>query len=425
MMNFDEILTKAVQLGASDIHLKAGLAPIIRRNGMLAPLTSPHEVCDSNMLRDIFNMITTAQQRAIFEKNRELDLSYGVPGLGRFRLSVFQQRGSIRIVIRHLSHKIPQLDELGLPPVVKKIAEFERGLVLVTGVTGSGKSTTLAGMIDYINRNRSKHIITIEDPIEYVIKDRKSLITQRELGSDTNSFSAALRAALRQDPDVVLIGEMRDLETINIALLAAETGHLVFSTLHTADAGETINRILAAYPPLQQTQIRLQLAASLRAVISQRLAARADGKGRVPVVEIMINNARTAEMIADHNKTKNLIIAIEEGYEHYSMQSFDQALMKLVSEKVITFSEAMKLSSQPDNFALRAKGVTSMGGQKWDPFDGGLGPDDTSAGETKIEIELDLETDKEEKEDSDNDDKTVKAPVTSKSPSKVSQKRAK
>ncbi len=407
MMNFDEILTKAVQLGASDIHLKAGLAPIIRRNGVLSPLTNPQDVCDANMLRDVFNMITTAQQRAIFEKNRELDLSYGVPGLGRFRLSIFQQRGSIRIVIRHLSHKIPQLGELGLPDVVRKVAEMERGLVLVTGVTGSGKSTTLAGMIDYINRTRSKHIITIEDPIEYVIKDRKSLITQRELGSDTNSFSAALRAALRQDPDVVLIGEMRDLETINIALLAAETGHLVFSTLHTADAGETINRVLAAYPPLQQTQIRLQLAASLKAVISQRLAQRADGQGRVPVVEVMLSNARTAEMIADQNKTKGLLNAIEEGYEHYGMQSFDQALMKLVSDKIITFSEAMKLSSQPENFALRAKGVTSMGGQKWEPFDMGVSHDEDTAGATKIE--LDLEIEKVENEDSEDDTKKDKS----------------
>jgi twitching motility protein PilT len=418
MMNFDEILTKAVQLGASDIHLKAGLAPIIRRNGALSPLTNPQDVCDPNMLRDIFNMITTAQQRAIFEKNRELDLSYGVPGLGRFRLSVFQQRGSIRIVIRHLSHKIPQLDELGLPPIVKRVAEYERGLVLVTGVTGSGKSTTLAGMIDYINRNRSKHIITIEDPIEYVIKDRKSLITQRELGSDTNSFSAALRAALRQDPDVILIGEMRDLETINIALLAAETGHLVFSTLHTADAGETINRVLAAYPPLQQTQIRLQLATSLRAVISQRLAAKADGSGRVPVVEVMLNNPRTAEMIADQNKTKDLISAIEEGYEHYGMQSFDQALMKLISDKLITFSEAMKLSSKPENFALRAKGVTSMGGQKWEAFDaGGVHHDDTAAGETKIELDLEIENDQDlVPKVTKEDEKTVSTPASKSAP---------
>ncbi len=402
-MNLDEILSKAVGLGASDIHLKAGLAPIIRKNGQLLPLTNPTDICDPTMLKDIFFMMTSAHQRAHFEKHRELDLSYGVAGLGRFRVSVFQQRGSIRIVIRHLSHKIPLLDDLQLPQVIKKIAEYERGLVLVTGVTGSGKSTTLASMVDYINRNQSTHIITIEDPIEYVIKDRKSLITQRELGSDTNSFASALRAALRQDPDVILIGEMRDLETINIAILAAETGHLVLSTLHTSDATETVNRILAAYPTMQQTQIRLQLASSLKAIVCQRLAQKADGTGRVPAVEVMINTSRTAEMIADPNKTKNLIQAIEEGHEHYEMQSFDQALMKLLSDKTITLSEAMKLSSQPENFALRMRGVTSMDGKKWSKFDLNGSSEETALAQ---KIELDLDHKKDEISDKRNDEKS-------------------
>jgi twitching motility protein PilT len=403
VMNLDEILSKAVGLGASDIHLKAGLAPIIRKNGQLLPLTNPTDICDPTMLKDIFFMMTSAHQRAHFEKHRELDLSYGVAGLGRFRVSVFQQRGSIRIVIRHLSHKIPLLDDLQLPQVIKKIAEYERGLVLVTGVTGSGKSTTLASMVDYINRNQSTHIITIEDPIEYVIKDRKSLITQRELGSDTNSFASALRAALRQDPDVILIGEMRDLETINIAILAAETGHLVLSTLHTSDATETVNRILAAYPTMQQTQIRLQLASSLKAIVCQRLAQKADGTGRVPAVEVMINTSRTAEMIADPNKTKNLIQAIEEGHEHYEMQSFDQALMKLLSDKTITLSEAMKLSSQPENFALRMRGVTSMDGKKWSKFDLNGSSEETALAQ---KIELDLDHKKDEISDKRNDEKS-------------------
>ncbi|MGE3973399.1 MAG: type IV pilus twitching motility protein PilT [Bdellovibrionales bacterium] len=396
MVNIDDVLTKAVALGASDIHLKAGLAPIIRKNGQLMPLESVTDICDPTDLKDIFFLMTTAQQRAHFEKFRELDLSYGVTGLGRFRVSVLQQRGSIRIVIRHLSHNIPALEELHLPPVLKKIAEYERGLVLVAGVTGSGKSTTLASMVDYINRNHSKHIITLEDPIEYALKDRKSLITQRELGSDTNSFSSALRAALRQDPDVILIGEMRDLETINIALLAAETGHLVLSTLHTTDATETINRILAAYPPLQQTQIRLQLATSLKAVVCQRLAQRADGEGRVPAVEIMVNTPRTAEMISEPSKTKNLINAIEEGFEPYGMQSYDQSLMKLVTEKIISQSEATKLSTHPENFTLRMKGITSMDGKKWNKFDVG-GRANTAETIESAKIELDLEIEKNDK----------------------------
>jgi len=396
-MNLDEILTKAVGLGASDIHLKAGLAPIIRKNGQLVPLTDPNDICDANVLRDMVYLITSASQRAHFEKHRELDMSYGVAGLGRFRLAIFQQRGSVRIVIRHLSHKVPQLEELNLAPVIKKIADYERGLVLVTGITGSGKSTTLAAMVDFINRNRSRHIITIEDPIEYIIKDRKSLITQRELGSDTNSFSSALRAALRQDPDVILIGEMRDLETINIALLAAETGHLVLSTLHTGDTHETINRILAAYPTMQQTQIRLQLASNLKAVICQRLAQKADNSGRVPALEIMINTSRIAEMISDPAKTKHLLTAVEEGYEHYGMQSFDQSLMKLMSEKVIDYAEAVKLSTQPENFALRVKGITSMDGKKWAHFDYNEKGHDATA--TKIELDLEIEKDNRIKSD--------------------------
>lgn len=385
-MNLDEILTQAVSMGASDIHLKAGLVPIIRKNGDLIPLNETAAVCDATELRDLVYMITSPAQRAQFEKHRELDMSYGVSGLGRFRMSIFHQRGSVRIVIRHLSHKIPQLEDLGLPPIIKKIADSERGLVLVTGVTGSGKSTTMAAMVDYINRHHSKHIITIEDPIEYVIKDRKSLITQRELGSDTNSFANALRAALRQDPDVVLIGEMRDLETINIALLAAETGHLVISTLHTADASETINRILSAYPPLAQLQLRLQLASTLRAIISQRLAQKADGSGRIPAVEVLINTARTAEMITDPNKTKSLVLAIEEGFEHYGMQSFDQCLMRLLSQKQISYQEALKLSSHPDNFSLRVKGFTSMDGKKWQNFD--LSHVESTQSHDKIELEV-------------------------------------
>jgi twitching motility protein PilT len=387
-MELNEMLSKAVALGASDVHLKAGLVPVIRVNGNLRPLSPKAPVFDAAALKNIAQSMMSSRQRIAFEKNKELDMSYGIAGVGRFRVNVFQQRGTVRIVIRHLSQDVPQFEELGLPPVLKKFADYERGLVLITGVTGSGKSTTLAAMIDYINRNKSKHILTIEDPIEYVIRDRKSLITQRELGSDTDSFSSALRAALRQDPDVILIGEMRDLETINIALTAAETGHLVFSTLHTNDAAEAINRILSAYPALQQTQIRLQLASSLKAIVCQRLARKSGGTGRVPAVEIMINTPRTMEMIVDPNKTKMLTQAIEEGVEHYEMQSYDQSLMKLLSEGMIDYNEALKLSTNPENFALRLKGITSQGGYKWSSFENTQTGDHMTVTGTKIELEL-------------------------------------
>lgn len=383
------MLSKAVALGASDVHLKAGLVPVIRVNGSLRPLSPKAPVFDATALKNIAQSMMSSRQKIQFEKNKECDMSYGVAGVGRFRVNVFQQRGTVRIVIRHLAQNVPQLEDLGLPSVIKKFAEYERGLVLITGVTGSGKSTTLAAIIDYINRNMSKHILTVEDPIEYVIRDRKSLITQRELGSDTDSFSSALRAALRQDPDIILVGEMRDIETINIALTAAETGHLVFSTLHTSDAAETINRILSAYPALQQTQIRLQLAASLKAIVCQRLAQRSGGNGRIPAVEVMINTPRTMEMIVDPNKTKNITQAIEEGVEHYEMQSYDQSLMKLLSEGLIDYNEALKLSSNPENFALRLKGITSQGGYKWSNFENtSTGGEQVTMTGTKIELEL-------------------------------------
>jgi twitching motility protein PilT len=249
-------------------------------------------------------------------------------------------------------------------------------LVLVTGITGSGKSTTLASMIDYINHNRTGHILTIEDPIEYLIRDRRSIVNQRELGLDTPSFSVALRQALRQDPDVILIGEMRDAETTRTALLAAETGHLVFSTLHTSDAAETINRILACFDPHEQMQIRLQLTGVLKAVVSQRLLMRADGKGIVPACEVMIANARIRDMIADPAKTRNIPQAIEEGVSSFEMQSFDQSLMGLLRQGLITMDEARAASSNPDDFILRTKGVSSDGGRKWQSFDGADSTDD-------------------------------------------------
>jgi twitching motility protein PilT len=309
-------------------------------------------------------------QKARFEETRETDLAHGIPGLGRFRVNVFQQRGTVGIVFRVIPFGVKTIEHLHLPKVIERIAMEQRGLVLVTGTTGSGKSTTLAGMIDYINSNRTCHIMTIEDPIEFLIRDRRSIVNQREIGVDTQSFANALRAALRQDPDVILVGEMRDFETIETALTAAETGHLVMSTLHTLDATETINRIISVFPPYQQKQVRLQLAAILRAVISQRLVPRADGKGRVPALEVLISTARVRECISDKDRTKELHDAIAKGYTTYGMQTFDQSLMHLVKQELVTYDEALNHVSNPDDFALRFRGIASTSDGTWDDFEG-------------------------------------------------------
>jgi twitching motility protein PilT len=272
------------------------------------------------------------------------------------------------MVFRAISFGIPSLETLNLPLVLKKISAEERGLVLVTGTTGSGKSTTLAAMIDYINESRTCNIITVEDPVEFLHRDKKSIISQRELGFDTLSFSSALKGALRQDPDVILVGEMRDLETIETAMHAAETGHLVMSTLHTLDAAETINRIISVFPPYHQRQIRMQLSGVLKAVISQRLVPRADGKGRVPAVEVMIGTARIRECIDDKEKTKLIPEAIAQGHVNYGMQTFDQSLMQLLTKKMITYEEAMRQSSNPDDFALKISGISSTSDATWDQF---------------------------------------------------------
>jgi twitching motility protein PilT len=385
-MDLDKLLSAAISKGASDIHLKAGIVPAVRLDGKLVPLSGYKKPLEGKVIEEMAHKMLTPLQKEKFKNEKEVDLSYGVPRVGRFRVNVFQQRGTVRIVFRSVSTKVPKLDQLNLPAVLKTISAAERGLVLITGATGSGKSTTVAGLIDHINHSQNRHIITIEDPIEYVIPDRKCLITQRELGTDTNSFSTALRSALRQDPDVIFIGEMRDMETIRIALLAAETGHLVLSTLHTADATESINRILATYPNQEQLQMRLQLAANLNSIVSQRLATTKDGKGRIPVVEVMINTGRIREMIVDPKRTMGINGAIEDGVATYQMQSFDQALMKLVSDKMITNDEAIRLSSFPENFKLRLKGVTSMDGGKWKGFDV-RGTEASFTGKNQIEIE--------------------------------------
>ena len=368
-MELNEILTIALRGGASDIHLKAGLPPMFRVDGQLVPLKDGKRHPPAEDARMAFGIMNEFQKEK-FKQSNEVDLAYGVPGLGRFRVNVFQQRGTIGAVLRVIPFKIMTIKELMLPPALEKMALEERGLILVTGTTGSGKSTTLAAMIDHINATETNHIITIEDPIEFLIRDKRSIINQREVGVDTMSFSQALKSALRQDPDVILVGEMRDIETIETALHAAETGHLVMSTLHTLDASETINRIISAFPPHQQKQIRIQLGSVLKGVVSQRLVPRADGKGRVASVEIMKATSRIKEMIEDKDRTKEIPDAIAQGQISYGMQTFDQSLMQLVRTNVITYQEALRQATNPDDFALRFQGVSSTSDAKWDDFDG-------------------------------------------------------
>lgn len=366
-MELNEILTIAVKARGSDIHIKTGLPPVVRIDGKLRQIPNAERLSPDAVSAMAHSMMNERQKKQ-FEDNYECDLSYGVPGLGRFRVSVYAQRGTVAIVFRAIPFAIPSLDSLNLPSILQKIAMEERGLVLVTGTTGSGKSTTLASMIDFINEQRTRNIITIEDPVEYLHKDKKSIISQREVGFDTLSFASALKGALRQDPDVILVGEMRDYETIETAMTAAETGHLVMSTLHTLDAAETVNRIISVFPPYHQRQVRMQLSGVVKGVISQRLVPRADGKGRVPAVEVMIGTARVRECIDDKEKTKQIPDAIAQGFTTYGMQSFDQSLMQLYSRKLITYEEALRQSSNPDDFALKISGISSTSDSTWDQF---------------------------------------------------------
>jgi twitching motility protein PilT len=357
-MNVDDLLRLAVEMKASDLHLKVGNHPYVRVDGSLRPMTDQPRISPEEMLSMAFSMMTNRQKQK-FKETAELDMAYGVAGLGRFRVNVFQQRGNVGMVLRVIPTKIRTIEELMMPPVIEKICEEQRGLVLVTGTTGSGKSTTLAAMIDRINSSRADHIITIEDPIEFLHRDKKGFVNQREVEVDTASFSMALRASLRQDPDLILVGEMRDLETIGTALLAAETGHMVFSTLHTLDATETIQRIIAVFPPPEQKQIRLQLATTLKAVISQRLVPRADGQGRAPAVEVMIATAYIRDCVINPDKTRLIRDAIAAGVSQYGMQTFDQSIYDLYMKQVITYEEAMLRASNPDEFKLRLQGIRS------------------------------------------------------------------
>jgi len=357
-MHVNDLLKIAVDQGASDLHLKVGSYPMMRIRGQLQ-VVSEEKKLDHEDVVAMSAAIMSTQQRQKFKETQEVDLAYSVAGLGRFRCNIFQQRGTVGLVLRVIPMQIRTIDELGLPPVLKKIAEEERGLVLVTGTTGSGKSTTLAAMIDHINKTRASHVMTVEDPIEFLHRDNRSLVNQREVSVDTKSFAYALRSALRQDPDVILVGEMRDFETIETALLAAETGHLVFSTLHTLDATETINRIIAVFPPHQQKQIRVQLASVLKAVISQRLIPRADGKGRTPAVEVLISTPFVRDAIVDKDKTHTIPSAIAAGTSQYGMQTFDQSIFGAYQQGLVSYEEALRWVSNVDEFKLRIQGITT------------------------------------------------------------------
>jgi len=355
-LNIDTLLRTACENKASDLHLKVGNYPYTRVDGELRALTQYPRISSEDMLNMAFSMMTNRQKQK-FKENTELDMAYGVAGLGRFRVNVFQQRGNVGMVLRVIPTKIRTLEELYLPRVIDTICQEQRGLALVTGTTGSGKSTTLAAMVDRINSTRTDHLITIEDPIEFLHRDKKGFVNQREVEVDTPSFGSALRAALRQDPDVILVGEMRDLETIQTALLAAETGHLVFSTLHTTDATETIQRIIAVFPPPEQKQIRLQMASTLKAVISQRLVRKSDGIGRVPAVEVLVATEYIRDCIVTPEKTRLIHDAIAAGVSQYGMQTFDQSLYDLFSQGLITLEEALMNSTNPDEFKLRIAGI--------------------------------------------------------------------
>ena len=359
-LHINDLLTMAVERGASDLHLKVGSFPMLRLRGQLTPASEDHRLDHDDMVA-IADVVLPAGARDTFKDNHEVDLAYSVAGLGRFRCNTFQQRGTIGIVFRVIPMDVLTIDQLLLPPVLKTIASEERGLVLVTGTTGCGKSTTLAAMIDHINSTRTSHVMTVEDPIEYLHRDKRSIISQREIGADTNSFSQALRSALRQDPDVILVGEMRDFETIETALLAAETGHLVFSTLHTLDATETINRIIAVFPPHHQPQIRIQLAGVLKAVISQRLIPKADGIGRAAAVEVMVSTAFIRDCIVDKDKTHNIRGAIAQGTSQYGMQTFDQSIYQLYEQKLISKEDALRWASNADEIKLKMQGITTTG----------------------------------------------------------------
>ena len=365
--NFKAVLQQMVQQNASDLHLKVGRPPTLRLNGELVAIDVPPLRPED--LKALAEQLMTARQVKEFAENKEADFAIGVPGIGRFRCNVYQQRGSLAYAFRAIPYTAKSIEELNLPKVLGDIALKPRGLVLVTGVTGSGKSTALASMIHHINEFRRANVITIEDPIEFLHRDMHSHVNQREIGTDTTNFAQALRRVLRQDPDVILIGEIRDLETLDTALKAADTGHLVFSTLHTTDATQTINRVLSFYPPHEQASVRFQLASALQAVVSLRLVPRVDGRGRVPAVEVLINTAAVRDQIRDMTKTLNIPDLIKDGTVQYGMQSFDQSLMSWYTKGAISYESAVFNATNPSEFALRVQGVAGASDTSWSGFE--------------------------------------------------------
>jgi twitching motility protein PilT len=365
--DFKAVLQKLVQMNASDLHLKVGRPPTVRLNGSLKPLDFP--ALKPEDLKSLGEQLMNPKQVKQFTDEKECDFAIGVPGIGRFRVNLYQQRGSLCYAMRAIPYQVQTIEELKLPKVLEEIALKPRGLILVTGVTGSGKSTALAAMIHHINESEQGNIITIEDPIEFLHRDINSHINQREVGTDTASFAQALRRVLRQDPDVILIGEIRDIETLDVALKAADTGHLVFSTLHTMDATQTIQRVLSFYPPHQQAEVRFSLANALQAVISLRLVPRVDKPGRVPACEVLINTAAVRDQIRDMEKALNIPDLIKEGTVQYGMQTFDQSLMQWYSQGVISYESAVFYASSPAEFALRVQGVAGTSDQSWSSFE--------------------------------------------------------
>jgi twitching motility protein PilT len=366
-MTLKQMLEEVLSTKASDLHLRVGVKPTIRVDGILRPI-SDEPVSPQNM-EEIMNQILTEEQKKRFFEKNELDLALSVSKMGRFRINFYRQRGTVGVALRTVNINIPSFEELNLPPVLKKMADNRRGLIILTGTTGSGKSTTLAAMIDHINSTRSENVLTVEDPIEYIHRNKKSIVAQRELGGDTESFVTALRHALRQDPDVILVGEIRDLETMSIALTASDTGHLVLSTLHTLNAVETINRIISFFPPHQHQQIRLLLSATLRGIVCQRLLPRCDGPGRVPAVEVMTNTGAVKDYLLDPLKTPLILELIESGSVQYGMQSFDQSIMDLYKRGLISYEEAMAQATNPDDFELRLKGIVGAADRGWHEFE--------------------------------------------------------
>jgi twitching motility protein PilT len=362
-MDFSTVLESMVKAGASDLHLKAGSPPVLRVDGSLKVMDLPTMTRDA--LVAAVDQILTPRQKKTLEESRELDIGFSVPGLSRFRCNCYWQRGTVALSLRRVSSDVPDFDTLNLPPVVKELAHRERGLVLLTGTTGSGKSTTLAAMINSVNKKQSKNIITVEDPIEYLFPDVKSIISQREIGTDCRSFPEGLRRVLRQDPDIIMIGEVRDAETMSIAMMAANTGHLVMSTLHTVDAAQTLERIISFFPPHQQKEVRFNLANTLQAVVSLRLIPTADGVGRVPAAEVMIATAMIKECITEAERISQIRDAIQEGVSQYGMQSFDQSLMGFYRKGVIGLEEALRNCTDRTQFELKIKGIEGASDSTW------------------------------------------------------------